>query len=292
MFELTLQALFSGLLAGGYYATVAVGLALVFGTMRVINLAHGELVLLAAYVAYAAETTYGINPVMAIPVALVIVGTASAIVYALLSRIRQVREINSLILTFGLGIILTNAILSIWKADIHSTSDPWFQDSLVVADTLFAMNAEVASFVGGLVLMAGVWWWLNHSWQGRAVRALSSNRAAATLMGVNPRKIEILSFLIAALLATFAGFAIYTGKTVFPALGHVLTVKAFIITVLAGMGSIPGVLIGAVMIGVIESLTVTYLSASLQELAGMILFLVVLFVSPSGLFGGGRALAR
>ena len=208
------------------------------------------------------------------------------------NRIHQDREINSLILTFGLGIILTNAILSIWAADIHSTSDPWFQDSMVIADTLFAMNAEVAAFVGGLVLMAGVWWWLNHSWQGRAVRALSSNRAAATLMGVNPRKIEILSFLIAALLATFAGFAIYTGKTVFPALGHVLTVKAFIITVLAGMGSIPGVLIGAIMIGVIESLTVTYLSASLQELAGMILFLVVLFVSPSGLFGGGRALAR
>jgi branched-chain amino acid transport system permease protein len=292
MIELTLQALFSGLLAGGYYATVAVGLALVFGAMRVINLAHGELVLLAAYIAYAAESRYGINPVMAIPIALVVVASASAIVYALLSRIEQDREINSLILTFGIGIILTNGILTIWAADIHSTTNPWFQDSLVIADTLFAMNAEVVFFVGGLALMAGVYWWLNHSWQGRAVRALTSNRNAAMLMGVNPRQTEILSFMIAALLATFAGVAIYTGKTVFPSLGHVLTVKAFIITVLAGMGSIHGVLIGAIMIGVIESLTVTYLSASLQELAGMLLFLVVLFVSPSGLFGGRRALAR
>jgi len=292
MIELTLQALFSGLLAGGYYATVAVGLALVFGAMRVINLAHGELVLLAAYIAYAAESRYGINPVMAIPIALVVVASASAIVYALLSRIEQDREINSLILTFGIGIIMTNGILTIWAADIHSTTNPWFQDSLVIADTLFAMNAEVAFFVGGLALMAGVYWWLNHSWQGRAVRALTSNRNAAMLMGVNPRQTEILSFMIAALLATFAGVAIYTGKTVFPSLGHVLTVKAFIITVLAGMGSIHGVLIGAIMIGVIESLTVTYLSASLQELAGMLLFLVVLFVSPSGLFGGRRALAR
>ncbi|WP_298370112.1 branched-chain amino acid ABC transporter permease [Azospirillum sp.] len=292
MIELTLQALFSGLLAGGYYATVAVGLALVFGAMRVINLAHGELVLLAAYIAYAAESRYGINPVMAIPIALVVVASASAIVYALLSRIEQDREINSLILTFGIGIIMTNSILTIWAADIHSTTNPWFQDSLVIADTLFAMNAEVVFFVGGLALMAGVYWWLNHSWQGRAVRALTSNRNAAMLMGVNPRQTEILSFMIAALLATFAGVAIYTGKTVFPSLGHVLTVKAFIITVLAGMGSIHGVLIGAIMIGVIESLTVTYLSASLQELAGMLLFLVVLFVSPSGLFGGRRALAR
>jgi branched-chain amino acid transport system permease protein len=249
-------------------------------------------VLLAAYIAYAAESRYGINPVMAIPIALVVVASASAIVYALLSRIEQDREINSLILTFGIGIIMTNGILTIWAADIHSTTNPWFQDSLVIADTLFAMNAEVVFFVGGLALMAGVYWWLNHSWQGRAVRALTSNRNAAMLMGVNPRQTEILSFMIAALLATFAGVAIYTGKTVFPSLGHVLTVKAFIITVLAGMGSIHGVLIGAIMIGVIESLTVTYLSASLQELAGMLLFLVVLFVSPSGLFGGRRALAR
>lgn len=292
MLPLTLQALFSGLLAGGYYATVAVGLALVFGTMRIINLAHGELVLLAAYVAYAAESQYGLNPVMAIPFALVIVGASAALVYALLSRIDQDREINSLILTFGLGIILTNAVLMIWAADIHSTASPWFQESVVVADTLFAMRSEVVFFVGGLVLMAGVYWWLNHSWQGRAVRALSSNRNAAKLMGVNPRRTEILSFLVAALLATFAGIAIYTGKTIFPSLGHVMTVKAFIITVLAGMGSIPGVLVGAVMIGVIESLTVTYISASLQELAGMILFLVVLFVMPSGLFGGRKAIAR
>ncbi|AWK84847.1 branched-chain amino acid ABC transporter permease [Azospirillum thermophilum] len=292
MFELILQALFSGVLAGGYYATVAVGLALVFGTMRVINLAHGELVLLAAYIAYAAESRYGMNPVAAIPFALLIVGATSAAIYGLLSRIEEDREINSLILTFGIGIILTNAILMIWAADIHSTTDAWFQDSMVIADTLFAMRAEVVFFVGGLALMAGVYWWLNHSWQGRAVRALSSNRNAAKLMGVNPRQTEVLSFLLAALLATFAGIAIYTGKTIFPALGHVMTVKAFIITVLAGLGSIPGVLVGALMIGVIESLTVTFFSASLQELAGMILFLVVLFVSPSGLFGGRKALAR
>lgn len=292
MFELTLQALFSGLLAGGYYATVAVGLALVFGTMRVINLAHGELVLLAAYIAYAGEAQYGLNPVLCIPFALVVVCASSAIVYALLSRIEKDREINSLILTFGLGIILTNLILMTWAADIHSTNNAWMLDSVVVADTLFAMRSEVVFFVAGLALMAGVHFWLSRSWQGRAVRALSSNRNAAALMGVDPRRTEILSFLVAGALSTFAGIAIFTGKTIFPALGHVMTVKAFIITVLAGMGSIPGVLIGAVMIGIIESFTVTFASASLQELAGMVLFLVVLFVAPSGLFGGKKALPR
>lgn len=292
MFELTLQSLFSGLLAGGYYATIAVGLALVFGTMRVINLAHGELVLLSAYVAYAAEARWGLNPVAAIPLALAVVSASSAAVYALLGRIEKDREINSLILTFGIGIIMTNTMLLLWAADIHSTTSPWFHESVVVADTLFAMRSEVAFFAGGLALMAAVWWWLARSWHGRAVRAVSSNRNAAKLMGVNPRQTEILSFLVAGLLSTFAGVAIYTGKVIYPALGHVLTVKAFIITVLAGMGSIPGVLLGAVMIGVIEAMTVTFASAALQELAGMVLFLVVLFVSPSGLFGGRKALPK
>jgi branched-chain amino acid transport system permease protein len=107
------------------------------------------------------------------------------------------------------------------------------------------------------------------------------------LMGVNPRQTEVLSFVVAGVLATVAGIAIYTGQVIQPSLGLALTIKAFIITVLAGMGSIPGVLLGAVLIGVIEALTVTYLSSSLQEFTGMVLFLVVLLLRPQGLFGFG-----
>ncbi|QRZ15016.1 branched-chain amino acid ABC transporter permease [Paracoccus methylovorus] len=288
MFDLLAQSVFSGVLAGAYYALIALGLALVFGTMRVINLAHGELVLLAGYIAYTAESRFGLDPVTALPFAIVIVGITSVLIYLLLTRVKTDREINSLILTFGIGIILTNAILMTWSADIRSTGTAWYLDAMTVGDTLFAMNSEILFAIVGLCLVGGVWWWLSKTWYGRALRAVSSDRDAAKLMGINPRSTELLSFAVAGLLASVAGIALFTGKVIQPALGHALTIKAFIITVLAGMGSVPGVLVGAVLIGVAEALTATLWSSALQELVGMVLFLVVLLVMPSGLFGRVR----
>ncbi|NMG32582.1 branched-chain amino acid ABC transporter permease [Aromatoleum evansii] len=284
MLDLILQALYSGVLQGGSYALIALGLALVFGTMKVINLAHGEFVLLAAYMAHTVEAKLGLSPVLAIPVALVLVCLCAVVVYFLISLIRKDRELNSLILTYGVGIILTNAVLLIWSADVRSTSSAWMQDAFVVGP-FYSMRSELLFFAVSIVLMGALWWWLSRSWYGRAVRAVSSNRDAAKLMGINPRATEIVSFVVAGILAAFAGVAIFSYGVIQPAFGHVLTVKAFIITVLAGIGSIPGVLVGALLLGVAEALTVTLASSALQELAGMALFLMVLFVMPNGLFG-------
>lgn len=287
MTELILQALYSGLLQGGSYALIALGLALVFGTMRVINLAHGELVLLAAYIAYAVESGLGLGPMFAIPIALVVVCIAAVLVYLVVSRIKVDREINSLILTYGIGVILTNLILLVWHADVRSTSSSWLQEAFVVGP-FYSMRSEVIFFGVAVLLMAALWWWLSRSWYGRAVRAVSSNRDAAKLMGIDPGKTELVSFIVAGVLAAFAGVALFSYGVIQPAYGGALTVKAFIITVLAGVGSIPGVLLGAVLLGVAEALTVTLFSSALQELAGMGLFLLVLFVMPNGLFGAAR----
>jgi branched-chain amino acid transport system permease protein len=287
MTDLILQALYSGLLQGGSYALIALGLALVFGTMKVINLAHGELVLLAAYIAYAVESGLGLGPMFAIPIALVVVCIAAVSVYFIVSRIKKDREINSLILTYGIGVILTNVILLIWHADVRSTSSTWLQEAFVVGP-LYSMRSELIFFGVSIVLMGALWWWLSRSWYGRAVRAVSSNRDAAKLMGIDPGRTELVSFLVAGVLAAFAGVALFSYGVIQPAYGGALTVKAFIITVLAGVGSIPGVLLGAVLLGVAEALTVTLASSALQELAGMTLFLLVLFVMPNGLFGAAR----
>jgi branched-chain amino acid transport system permease protein len=287
MTELILQALYSGLLQGGSYALIALGLALVFGTMKVINLAHGELVLLAAYVAYAVESGLGFGPVFAIPIALVVVCIAAVSVYFVVSRIKKDREINSLILTYGIGVILTNSILLVWHADVRSTSSTWLQEAFVVGP-LYSMRSELLFFGVSIVLMGALWWWLARSWYGRAVRAVSSNRDAAKLMGIDPGRTELVSFIVAGILAAFAGVALFSYGVIQPAYGGALTVKAFIITVLAGIGSIPGVLLGAVLLGVAEALTVTLASSALQELAGMTLFLLVLFVMPNGLLGAAR----
>ena len=287
MTELIAQALYSGLLQGGAYALIALGLALVFGTTKVINLAHGELVLLAAYVAWSLESGLGLGPVAAIPVALVVVCAASVSVYLVVRRVRHEREINSLILTYGIGVILTNLMLLVWHADVRSTSSTWLQEAFVIGP-LFSMRSELIFFGVSVVLMGALWWWLARSWYGRALRAVASNREAATLMGIDPGRTELVSFLVAGVLAAFAGVALFCVGVIQPALGGALTVKAFIITVLAGVGSIPGVLLGAVLLGVAEALTVTLASSALQELAGMSLFLLVLFVMPNGLFGAAR----
>lgn len=284
MFELIQQAVFSGLLVGSVYALVALGIALTFGAMKIINLAHGELVLLAAYMAYLIESRTGWNPYSAIPLAFAITGAVSVVVYLLIARIREHRELNSLILTFAIGIILTNAILLVFASDVRSTRSPLLQDAVSFGN-LYAMNAEIVAFAVSLVLMAGLWWWLKRSWYGRAVRAVSSSRDAAMLMGIDPARVELAAFLVAGILASAAGVALYTMSVVQPSLGLGLTVKAFIVTVLAGVGSIPGVFCAALLLGITEAMTVTLASSALQELAGMVLFLLVLFFLPNGLFG-------
>lgn len=284
MLELIQQAVFSGLLVGSVYALVALGIALTFGAMKIINLAHGELVLLAAYMAYMIESRTGWNPYAAIPLAFAVTGLVSIAVYLLVARIREHRELNSLILTFAIGIILTNAILLVFASDVRSTRSPLLQDA-VSFGSLYAMNAEIVAFAVSLALMAGLWWWLKRSWYGRAVRAVSSSRDAAMLMGIDPARVELAAFLVAGILASAAGVALYTMSVVQPSLGLGLTVKAFIVTVLAGVGSIPGVFCAALLLGVTEAMTVTLASSALQELAGMVLFLLVLFFLPNGLFG-------
>jgi branched-chain amino acid transport system permease protein len=284
MSELVLQALWSGVLTGSSYALIALGLALIFGTMKIINLAHGELVLLAAYIAYTCESAFAASPLLAIPAAIVIVCAATALTYLLVSRIRRNRELNSLLLTYGIGVMLTNGMLLLWKADIRSTKSAWLQDAVVLGP-FYSMRSEVVFFAVSLVLIAALWWWLTRTWAGRAVRAVASNRDAAKLMGIDPHRVELISFLVAGLLAAFAGAAIFSVGVIQPALGISLTIKAFVITVLAGMGSVPGVLVGALLLGLTETLTTTFFSSALQELAGMVLFLFVLFALPNGLFG-------
>ena len=284
MGELITQSIYSGVLQGGGYALIALGLALIFGTMKVINLAHGELVLLAAYIAYTFESKLHLNPLLSIPAAVIVVCACSLVVYYLVKLIRRDQEINSLILTYGLGFSLTNLVLIIWSADPHSSTSEWLQDAVTMGN-LYSMRSEAISFLAALVLLAGLWWWLSRSWYGRAVRAVSSNPEGARLMGINPRAAEIVSFLVGGLLAAVAGVAVYSYGSIEPSLGEFLTIKAFIITVLAGVGSVFGVLVGGLILGVAEALTVTLGSSSIQQLTGMVIFLIILVILPNGLFG-------
>lgn len=284
MLDLALLAVYSGILSGGLYALSSLGLSLVFGTMRIVNLAHGELILLAAYIAFAFEKTLSLPALAALPLSFVVVGSVSMILQLLLGRLNKDREIGSLLLTYGVGIVLTNLILVTRGADVRSTGSDWLSGPAELG-VLVSTRGEILSFLASVALTTALWWWLSRSWHGRAVRAASSNPEAAMLMGISPRLVDAMSFAVAAALASVAGLAVYVTSVVQPYLGSALTVKAFIITVLAGVGSVPGVFVAALVLGIAESMTVTFAGSALRELVGLALFLVVLLVSPGGLFG-------
>ncbi|WP_075913468.1 branched-chain amino acid ABC transporter permease [Bartonella apis] len=285
MMDLLLPAIFTALTIGAVYALIALGLALVFGAMKIINLAHGELVLLAAYIGYMFESQWGYNPYLAIPVAFLVVGLIACLIFILLNRITRQRELNSLIFTYSFGIIITNAILVIARNEPRMSAEMQETVEPLLAIDIFATYSQLIALVLAILLMLVLWLWLKNSWYGRAVRAVTSNRNAAKLMGVNPVRTELVSFVIGALLATVAGIALYTFQPITPGLGHMLTIKAFIITVLAGIGSIPGVLIGSILLALAQTMTESYFNASFANMVSMLLFLAVLIFLPNGLFG-------
>lgn len=283
--DLLLPAIFTALTIGAVYALIALGLALVFGAMKIINLAHGELVLLAAYIGYMFESQWGYNPYLAIPVAFLVVGLIACLIFILLNRITRQRELNSLIFTYSFGIIITNAILIIARNEPRMSAEMQETVEPLLAIDIFATYSQLIALILAILLMLVLWLWLKNSWYGRAVRAVTSNRNAAKLMGINPVRTELVSFVIGALLATVAGIALYTFQPITPGLGHMLTIKAFIITVLAGIGSIPGVLLGAILLALAQTMTESYFNASFANMVSMLLFLAVLIFLPNGLFG-------
>jgi branched-chain amino acid transport system permease protein len=280
-----IQSLLSGLLEGGNYALFSLGLAFVFGIMQIINMAHGEFLVLGGYVAYWLLVKWGLNPLLALPIAALIAGGASFLSYRIfIERIRTTVELNTLILTFGIGIFLSNLYLQLWSADIRNISVHWMENPIQLGGIYISLGETVTfiiSFAGVLFLHL----FLRRTKLGKAIRVTAIDREAAALSGINVERVDLLAFSIGGMLAGLGGPLLGMLSFVSPGTGIAITVKAFILTVLAGVGSIPGLILAGMILGVGEALTVTFVSSSFRELFGFTLFLVILLVRPSGLFG-------
>ena len=284
-FHGALQALYSGILVGGYYALISIGLAFTFGIMKIINLTHGEYVLIGGYLAYWLFRGLSFGPFLSLPLAIAFLFGVGLLVYILLiQKIREAPELNTLILTYGIGIFLTNSLLQLWSADYRLISIPWFEQGVSLWG-LKASIGEMVSFTTAILLIGFLYWWLIKTYTGKAIRALSEDRDAASLMGINVKKMDLLAFAIGAAAAGAAGPLYATLHYIYPGLGPELTIKAFIITVLGGVGSIAGIILAGIILGVAESFTVTLLSSSYPDLIGFILFILILLFRPSGLMG-------
>ncbi len=279
------QSFLSGVLEGGNYALYALGLAFVFGIMRIINLAHGEFVVLGGYVAYWILRKWGVDPLLALPLAaLVPAGAAWAADRVFLRRIRTDAELNGLILTFGVGIFLSNLFLQLWSADLRSIDVPWMQAPIALGG-IYVGFGEIAAFAVSVAGVLGLHVFLHRTRTGKAIRVTAIDRDAASLAGIDVERIDLLAFSIGGALAGLGGPLLGILSHLSPGAGLGVTIKGFILTVLAGVGSIPGLIAGGIILGVGEAMTATFVSSSLRELFGFILFLGILIVRPSGLFG-------
>ncbi len=275
----------SGMLEGVNYALYSVGLAFVFGIMRIINMAHGEFLVLGGYIAYWLLVKWGMNPLLSLPVAAAIAAGASFLGYRIfLQRIRTTAELNTLILTFGIGIFLSNLFLQLWTADLRSISVDWMENPFRFSGIYISLG-EIVTFGLSFAGILALHFFLRRTKTGKAIRITAIDRDAASLAGINVERIDLLAFSVGGLLAGLGGPLLGMLSFVSPGTGIAITVKAFILTVLAGVGSMPGLIVAGIILGVGEAMTVTFVSSSYRELFGFVLFLFILLVRPSGLFG-------
>jgi branched-chain amino acid transport system permease protein len=283
-----LQSLISGILVGGVYALIGIGLTLIFGVMRIINFAHGELLMVGMYVTYFVFLLLGIDPFLSI----VIVIPAMFLFGALLQKVIINRVLNALpqnqiLLTIGLGLVMSNTVMLLFTSDYKIISTSYSSGSVKLGGISISQPLFI-SFVITAAITAALYWFLIKTDTGQAIRATAQDRDAAQLMGVNVRRMSVIATGLGAALAGTAGALVSPTYYIFPQVGSAFTLKAFVIVVLGGMGSVIGATLGGVIIGVSESLSAVYISSGLKELFVYILFLLVLLFKPAGLLGKSR----
>jgi branched-chain amino acid transport system permease protein len=277
------QVVISGLLLGAVYALLAIGLNLIFGVMRVINIAHGELLMLGSYATYWLFTLWGVNPI----VSLLLVLPAMFLLGMLLQRTLVDRVVGqplliSLLLTFGLSSFLTGVALNLWTANYRSV--PVFSGSFAVGGLALSISRVIA-FVVALAITLAVWYFLRTTRLGKAVRATSQNAEVALVCGIDVARIRLLAFGLGTAMAGAAGSLLAVIYTVYPEMGRTFLMKAFAIIVLGGLGSFGGAFVGALALGVAEALAAFAWNTQIAEAVAYAIFIGVLFVRPSGLFG-------
>lgn len=285
-----MPSIINGASMGAIYGLIAMGLTLIFGTMRVTNFAHGAMLMLAMISAYSIWAVTGVNPYLLI----VIIGPLMfCLGYATqMLLVRPVLKVESdkndpigvLLLTAGLSIVLENLALMIFGADYRMAQTDF-------SNTVFSFGSVTLSAprLYGLIITLGVsvllWIFLQRTEIGRQLRATGMDRNTAALMGINSEKTFAVAFGIGCALLAVAALVLLPFYYVTPSVGNVFQTRAFIVVVLGGLGSVPGALVGGIIIGLIETIAAQFMTASITSVLIYLVFLVVLFVKPTGLFG-------
>jgi branched-chain amino acid transport system permease protein len=278
------QILVNGVLLGGLYGLMALGMGLVWGVLNIVNLAHGALIMLGGYCVYFLYTGAGLDPFLALPVAMAaLFAFGWAVQRWILSRVVRAAMLNTLLVTFGLDVVLTYLAQLAFSADLRTINPPYAGDHLDVGDVTIPL-APLAGFAVAVLLASALGLLLERTRTGRAVRATAQNLGAARLYGIDPRRIYALTFGTGAALAGAAGGLYGMVSQITPYVGVTLTAKSFVVAILGGLASPVGVLAGGVALGVAEAATALYLDPTYVNVIGFGLLVVLLVLRPARLF--------
>jgi branched-chain amino acid transport system permease protein len=282
------QSLLSGILVGGIYALIGIGLTIIFGVMRIINFAHGELLMLGMYLTFYLFHLLGIDPFLSIAVSMPLMFLWGAFLQkTIINRVLGALPENQILLTVGLGLIMSNTAMLLFTSDYKILSTRYSSSSFQVAGISVSGQLGI-SFLITAAITAALYWFLIKTDTGQAIRATAQDRDAAQLMGINVKRMSVIAFGLGTALAGTAGALFSPTYYIFPQVGGPFTLKAFVIVVLGGMGSIVGATLGGVIVGATESLAAVYISSGLKELFVYALFLLIMLFKPSGLLGKSR----
>jgi branched-chain amino acid transport system permease protein len=287
--ETFVQSIVSGILTGSLYAMIGVGLTVIFGVMRIINMAHGDMVMFGMYGAFLSIAFLKIDPFLSIVIWIPLAFFVGVFIYRfLLKNIVPAGELNTLLYTAGLSLFIANFVLLVATGDYRTIKLKYAIMPLRPFGIAVPIPLAIAFGMAILITIA-LYWFLVRTDTGRAIRATSQEPEAAALMGVNVDRMAIITFALGTALACGAGVLLAPSLYLYPTVGEILVAKCFVIVVLGGLGSVPGAIAGGLLLGVVESLGAVYVSVPYKDAIGFVIFLLVLLFRPSGLFGVGKS---
>jgi branched-chain amino acid transport system permease protein len=285
--HILLQIIVSGILLGGIYALISIGLNLIFGVIKIVNLAHGDFLMLGMYGTFFLFTLYKVNPYLSTLIIFPLFLVLGIVIFQLMIKPllgKRETEVNTILASAGLGYVLQNLALMMWKSDFRAIETALTGKSIKIAGLMLS-STRLWAFVICVIVALVLYYILMKTKLGANIRAVSQDTDAATLMGINVNMIYTLTFAAGIGLVGIAGCIIMPIFNVYPTVGTYFNTLAFVIVVLGGLGSFTGALVGGLIIGLVETFAGVMASAELAQVFSLLLFLIILFVKPEGILG-------
>jgi len=288
MITTLVQAIINGLLIGGIYALVSIGVTLIFGVVKIVNFAQGEFVMIGMYITFFLFQLFGFDPLVSLLISMPILFVIGVgIQNFLIRRVLGENDMPQIFLTFALSLLLTNLTLMAFTAN-YRTVHTWYSDESIFVAGLNFPVAKLIAFVVAMLLSGLLWLFLHLTDLGRAMRAASQSREVAMLMGINPNRVFCVALGIALALAGAAGSLLMPFYPAYPLVGQVFVLMAFVAVVLGTLGNVIGALVASLMMGVAESLGIQFVGADSGLIVVFLMLLLTLAFKPGGL-GSRRA---